>query len=114
MATAIKGKHKVTKVGKTTSVRKKAKPKMSLVCAAGEQCFWSRDGQILASLGDLHRALSEMSQDTFLHHVTEDRNDFADWVEFVLSDKGCADALRMVRDQQAACAIVVRRLADYA
>lgn len=83
--------------------------KSSLVCAEGEQCFWTNDGKILSTLNDLKRALKDMSKDAYGHH-TDGRNDFASWVEFVLLDTDCANELRKAKTQKEALAVVSKKL----
>ena len=84
-----------------------------LVCAYGSECFWIKDGPILKDLIELRNALDNMSEDTYKHHVTRDRNDFADWVQFVLSDKSCASALRKSVKPSTAHGVLIRRLKYY-
>lgn len=103
-----------TKAPKSAKVVKmKAPQKVGLVCAQGEQCFWSNDGLILSSLADLSEALATMSDEVYMHHATKDRNDFADWVEFVLIDKVCAQNLRRAKGKKAAQVVVAEALSSY-
>lgn len=88
-------------------------PKRVLARAEGAQCFWVNDGAILADLVEFSTALAKMSGDTYAYHVTGNRNDFADWVEFVLGDTELALTLRDVEKPKPARAIVVRRLKIY-
>ena len=94
----------------TPTVRKGTKSEVSMVCAAGEECFWSNDGQVLSSLGDLMHALKHMSAETYAHHVTVDRNDFADWVGVVLSHKTCAADIRKAKTQKATIEIIAKAI----
>lgn len=87
--------------------------KRVLAKAQGEQCFWANDGKILATLVDLERALLKMSKDTFLHHVRGTKNDFADWVEFVLGDTELALELRGATTAAKTRTLVARRLKIY-
>lgn len=103
----------VTKKTKKTSTGTKASQKIGLVCAEGDRCFWSNDGLIFANLADLRDALSDMSDEVYAHHVTPERNDFADWVEFVLLDKTCANGLRKAKGKKAAAAVVIKSLSLY-
>jgi hypothetical protein len=104
------------KSGAQSKVAKKrtlASPKRVLARAEGAQCFWVNDGQILADLGEFSTALKKMAQDTFTYHVDGSRNDFADWIEFVLGDTELATELRNVKKPKQAHTIVVRRLKIY-
>ena len=107
-----KTKIAVTKV-KTKAAPKAAKAsvakKPALVTASGEECFWSHDGEILATHADLKKALEVMSAVSYKHH-TDGRNDFANWVELVLLDKACASDLRKAKNQKAAVAVMAKKL----
>lgn len=102
-----------TSTKKPRAKKNTVKETPSVVYASGDQCFWSCDGHILASLYDLEHALSCIEQTTYNHHVTSDRNDFANWVEFVLCDKECADGLRRSKTQRAAHRTVTKSLSRY-
>jgi hypothetical protein len=85
----------------------------ALVCAIDGECFWSRDGQILKDLSDLSLAIGSMEDEIFLHHVNTEKNDFADWVEHVLEDKECAEALRRAKKKAQAKKVVELHLRKY-
>ena len=113
-----KTKKKTTKkvAKKTTkkSVRKTSKKKEKpLVHATSEQCFWVTDGNILINLIDLRDAFDGMHDDTFLHHVSREKNDFADWVEYVLEDAELAVKVRKSKKPKSARKVVVSRLRIY-
>lgn len=106
---------------KTTSKKpaaKKSSPKTTakgkvLVCAKGKECFWTNDGQVLKDLLELRDALKKMTDKVYTHHVTKEKNDFADWVEAVLKDVDCATALRKSKKPNTARTVVVRHLRTY-
>lgn len=97
----------VKKVTKTTRTQ------APLATAKDEQAFWMTDGQILKTLLDLQDALAEIDADVFAHHVTKDRNDFAEWVEHVICDAECAAALRKATRSKSAHTVVVRFVKKY-
>lgn len=88
--------------------------KPRLVYAEGQTCFWSRDGRIFSSLSDLKQGLTSMDAATYAHHVTKEKNDFADWVGHVLLDQKCAGAIRKAKTQKTALAAVTKSLGAYA
>lgn len=93
------------KITKTAAPKTKVIAKKSgapLVIAYGEQQFWTTDGRILKDLLELRDALSAMEKHVFDHHVTGEKNDFADWVEFVLQDTSGASMLRSKKTPSAA------------
>lgn len=82
-----------------------------LADAPPDKCFWVNGGPILKNLRDLRDALAQsVSDEQFAYHVGGERNDFALWVEEVLSDATCAKALRRARTRQAAVKAVAARL----
>jgi len=116
-----KKKHHPKKTTERKQIKKTARKKADmrqrkspvLVCAYGTECFWVKDGPILKDLIELRDALNEMDHETFKHHVNEDRNDFADWVHLVLSDRSCANELRKVAKPSTARRVLIRRLRYY-
>ena len=56
--------------------------------------FRTKTGIIISSLPQLHKAIRTMDPQTFNHHVTNARNDFAQWVADVHKDPDLAIALQ--------------------
>ncbi len=98
---------------KKTSTKLMATVKRPLVYSIEATAFWTNDGQILNSLTALRDALASMSKTVFSYHVGAGRNDFAQWVEDVLSDVACADELRKAKTAATAKAVVVKHLRNY-
>jgi len=114
--TPVKKTVKVSKAtaktkAKTTKTTKKTSK--DLVYANNEQSFWLSDGQILNSLLALHEALQMMNDEVFFHHVGENKNDFAEWVDFVLCDGNCAVELRKADSKDKATKVVKKYLQTY-
>ena len=103
---------KKTSAGKATATRGKKEVKV-LACASDDKCFWTTDGQILKNLDELQMAFGTMGDEVFLHHVTKEKNDFADWVEHVLADAECASALRKSKKPASARTVVIKHLRQY-
>lgn len=99
-----------TRTRKTTRTTKADRP---LVYADNNTSFWVVDGQILNSLVALRDALVGMKKPVFAHHVTKNKNDFAQWVEVVLCDADCAAALKKAKTPSSAKTVVVRHLKQY-
>jgi hypothetical protein len=114
--TTKKATKKVAKkaVKKTAKKTASKKAKKDLVYADNMQSFWVNDGQILNSLLALRDALTEMEKDVYEYHATGWQNDFAQWVDVVLSDAKCAADLRKARTPKSARTVVVRHLKFYA
>jgi len=86
---------------------------LPLVNAYNEKCFRVFNGPVLANLSDLLREFHIMTEAQFLHHVTEEKNDFAAWVGDVLQDDLCAKALLKAGSIKKAIKVVEERLKDY-
>ncbi len=104
---------KVTKATKKTSAKKNSAKKAELVIALPDNAFWVNDGSVLHSLLDLADQLSMIDSDVFKHHVNSDKHDFAEWVEHVLLDADCAEALRRTKAPKSARTVVVTHLKRY-
>lgn len=68
--------------------------------------FVLRDGTRLHSLRELARQLDTMPHETFSHHVTDQKNDFARWIEDVFQQAPLAANVRDVRDPASAAAVI--------
>jgi len=66
-----------------------------------EKQFWVNDGNVLKNLKELPGALRNMNNETFLHHVNEQKNDFANWIEDVIGEKNLADEVRTLQSKNA-------------
>lgn len=86
----------------------------ALVHAPPEKCFWINHGPVLRNLSELRDALARgISDAQFAHHVGVGKNDFANWVEVVLDDAACAQALRRAKTRLASLRAVEAQLAAY-
>jgi hypothetical protein len=47
--------------------------------------FYLADGRALKSVPELLLALRNMDEWVFSHHVNADKNDFSNWINFVIS-----------------------------
>ncbi len=77
---------------------------------AADKLFVTNDGLALGNLSELAKALRKMSATTYDHHVTPDRNDFYNWVEYVIADSGLANQLRGATHPKQAAGLVVARI----
>ncbi len=69
----------------TSAIHKKAAPQ--------EKQFVTLDGRQIASILELAHELDSMADHVFYHHVTQDRNDFANWIHDVFEQKELAQEL---------------------
>ncbi len=65
-----------------------------------EHYFNLANGQVLKDLTELKNALKTMDENTFSHHVNENRNDFANWVKDVIKDENLAEQISHARTKE--------------
>ena len=107
---AIPRKTRTAPAGKRAAARRPA-----LQVAPPERQFWTCSGLILADLGALRKAFERgLSDEEYRYHANREKNDFSTWVEEVLGDRACAQALRRAKDKAAAAKAVAAALTRYA
>lgn len=79
-----------------------------------EKAFRVRDGNQLRNLKDLHDCFEGMDENTFDHHVNEERNDFSSWVRDVLDDDKLANDLEEASGKTVMYLLVKKRLVNHA
>lgn len=65
-----------------------------------EQCFWVNNGPIVRNLQEMANALTYMKDETFKHHVNEQKNDISNWVMDVLKDEELASNIMKVSSKE--------------
>ena len=78
-----------------------------------EVYFWLNDGTVIKNLKELYEAMKTMDNNTFSHHVNEQKNDFHNWVRDIHKDKRLAGELMKAKtqDEMAEC---IRRMIEEA
>ena len=61
-----------------------------------EKRFHFRDGSSVGSIEELKRKLEGIGYQEFYHHVNAEKNDFANWIQYVVQDAALAAHLRKV------------------
>jgi len=103
---AVATKKTVKKAAKKT-VKKATRSAKKAACVCKKNCkaeeaFWVNNGPVVESLSGLKRALKEMSDEQYTYHTKRDGNDFAQWIEHCLCDKGSASRVRKARSRTGA------------
>ena len=80
---------------------KKEHAKKILSDVTPEQCFWINNGPVVKNLRQLPSALKRMKEETFMHHVNKDKNDFSTWVSHVIGDTALASAISKLKTKKA-------------
>lgn len=74
------------------------------------QCFWVNNGPILKNLEELAGVLKELSNESFMHHVNKEKNDFSAWINEVIGDKKLANDLLSAKNRDSASKKVIKRI----
>ncbi|HSU72484.1 MAG TPA: transketolase family protein [Candidatus Binatia bacterium] len=72
--------------------------------------FKVRNGMVIRSIPELHKAVLAMDQATFQYHVNDQRNDFAQWIEDVQQDHELAHVLKNARTKAAVVRLLGTRI----
>lgn len=72
--------------------------------------FWCQDGKAIRNLRELRKALIDISDVTFNHHLSEGRNDFSRWIREVVGDERLANELAKVRSRLKASQVIAERI----
>lgn len=65
-----------------------------------EKFFYANDGSVIRSLHELPDALRNMSPETFLFHVTPEKNDFHNWVLDVFKHSSVARKIKTAKTKE--------------
>ncbi|MFO7995643.1 MAG: hypothetical protein R6U93_00620 [Dehalococcoidia bacterium] len=76
-----------------------------------EKRFWCSDGRFVKNLGELEKALNDMSDEGFRYHSGEGRSDFSNWVRDVIGDDKLARDLIKAGSRTQARQAVAQRIA---
>jgi len=68
--------------------------------AESENYFYASNSIIIKNVSELKTALEGMDENTFNHHVNEERNDFSEWINHAIGDKKLAKKLRKAPSKQ--------------
>lgn len=75
--------------GTNSSKKNKLLDLSDVKCPSGKE-FILHDGSKIYSIKELFDKLPSMEEDIFYHHVTPERNDFANWIRDVFKEEGLA------------------------
>lgn len=73
--------------------------KAKLKKAYSDKSFYLQNGELARDLLQLAEEIDAASKDVFEHHVNDERNDFAAWVEAVFKEKKLAEKLLGIEDK---------------
>ena len=111
MAKQIKPVKKATSKAPVPAKKKSAQVKY-LAKVVEEYAFYNHDGQIFRDLNDLVNGLNSMTDETFIYHCNEAKNDFSCWIADIIGDKELAEKLKTIKTKNQAKEQVEQRYAE--
>jgi alpha-amylase/alpha-mannosidase (GH57 family) len=75
-----------------------------------ENVFWLKDGTSIRNIIELSAALRTMDDTAFRHHVTDEKNDFTNWVKLVVGDEVLAQNLAKCKRRLMAAKMIEERI----
>ena len=92
----------------------KGKTTPLLVDCPEKNHFLAANGAVFKNYADLHDGLKRMDDETFQHHVSSAKNDFANWVLHVYSDDKLSEDFAARPERLAMAQNVSRRIQNLA
>jgi len=71
-----------------------------------QEYFYASNGAVLKDLTELVSYLRTVDEGSFSHHVTAEKNDFANWIQGVLQNKTLAKKISKLRTSQGLLAVI--------
>jgi len=75
-----------------------------------EHVFWSCYGRLINSMRELKEALEEMLDDAYTYHARQEKNDFSEWMRYVVGDQKLARDLEKSQNRTQAANKVAERI----
>jgi len=101
-----------TAAARTTSTSHRATQAKTLIRAPSGSEFHLVDGRNVADLKELADLLDDTTPSVWNHHVTPDRNDFANWVRDVFQEVDLSKRIRESTSTHHAQVVIYRTILD--
>jgi hypothetical protein len=92
------------------SIPKKEKTKSLFVELSPEKYFVMCNGITIRDYRELAETLETLGDDVFYYHVSNERNDFANWINDVFEEKDLAQRTRNIRNRSEMMAVLYKHL----
>ncbi|MEM3154507.1 MAG: hypothetical protein QW165_02995 [Candidatus Woesearchaeota archaeon] len=70
-------------------------------------------GKRIKNIVELCKEIKQMPEETFRHHVTEQKNDFANWIEACTKEERLGQLIRTTKNRERMAAIIERRIKEH-
>ena len=72
--------------------------------------FYAQNGVVIKNIKQLAKEIKDMDFETFYHHVNEQKNDFANWIIWVLEEKKLGEELLKTKEKDRIELLLLRKL----
>ena len=78
---------------------------------ASDKRFILSNGKPVSGLESLYDAVWEADDAVFYNHVTPDRNDFANWIKYVIKDEALAGKIADIKEKEVFLGVLAEEIA---
>ncbi len=75
--------------------------------------FWTKKGIVIRNLEELLAILEQMDDETFTHHVNNEKNDFSNWIKSVFHEKELAEEILHTLSKDGIIRILKKRVTKF-
>ena len=95
---------------RTIKTVKKEDAAAMLANVPDDKVFWCHDSRVFKNLRELADGLTNMTEETFRHHVSGEKNDFVIWVRDVIKDEVTARNINKAINRTQSAKVVATRI----
>lgn len=75
-----------------------------------DKTFYLNNGSTFSTLKAFSKTLQTLDEETFNFHVNEEKNDFANWIEFALKEEKLGQEVQLLTSKEKIELVVLRNL----
>jgi len=98
------------KTKKRVKKKKTAAKKQIIKNAKNSECFFVKDGKVIKNVIELSNELDKMTDDIFMYHVNDMKNDFANWIKDIFKEEKLAKELFKTIDKDKTQIIILKHV----
>ncbi|MCK5281919.1 MAG: hypothetical protein KAK00_00785 [Nanoarchaeota archaeon] len=72
--------------------------------------FFSKNGVIIKSLHELKTAIEQMDNESFIHHVNNEKNDFSEWIKHIIKAEKLAKDILKTTSKEKILKLIKKRI----
>jgi len=100
------------KTKKRVKKKKTATKKQIIKNAKNSEYFFVKDGKAIKNVIELSNELDKMTDDIFMYHVNDIKNDFANWIKDIFKEEKLAKELFKTTNKDKTQIIILKYVID--